>query len=98
MAEDEVIARLHAVADEYAPASDSDLEGELRAARAEIAQLKVAVDHRTVIGRAVGILMERYKLDAEAAFATLVRVSSTSNRRLYDLAKELIETGHARDL
>jgi hypothetical protein len=95
VAQDEVIARLHAVAHEYAPVTDEDLETKLRAARAEIAQLKVAVDHRTIIGRAVGILMERHHIDSDTAFTTLVRASSTTNRRLYDLAKELVETGRS---
>jgi AmiR/NasT family two-component response regulator len=42
------------------------------------------------IGQAVGILMERYDLDADRAFSVLVRMSSTENRKLLDTAGELV--------
>ena len=38
-----------------------------------IGHLVVALEHRTVIGQATGILMERYQLTSHAAFATLLR-------------------------
>ncbi len=37
--------------------------------------------------------MERYKIDADQAFAVLVRASQTSNRKLSDIAQELANTG-----
>jgi AmiR/NasT family two-component response regulator len=52
--------------------------------------LHVALDTRTVIGQAVGMLMERYNLEATAAFAVLKRVSMSANRKLRDVATELV--------
>jgi AmiR/NasT family two-component response regulator len=63
-----------------------DSDGEL------IAQLREAVEHRTVIGKALGILMERFELDDDEAFAYLARCSNEQNRKLYDVAVELVDT------
>ena len=63
------------------------------AASQDRADLRAAIDTRTVIGQATGILMERYGLDASKAFALLTRVSSQSNVRVRDLAQELVDTG-----
>lgn len=49
---------------------------------------------RDLIGQAKGILMERYKIDAQKAFTLLVRASQQSNTKLRDLATELADTGH----
>jgi GAF domain-containing protein len=51
-----------------------------------------AADARKVIGQAQGILMERYDLDAERAFAVLVRYSQDKNIKLREVARQLIET------
>lgn len=56
----------------------------------QVANLKVAMDTRTVIGQAQGILMERYGVDAERAFQVLRRVSS--HVKLRDVALELVTT------
>jgi hypothetical protein len=48
---------------------------------------------RDLIGQAKGILMERYQIDAQQAFALLVRASQHRNRKLRDLAAELTTTG-----
>lgn len=50
------------------------------AAAQEIGQLRVAIEGRTVIVQAEGILMERFGLSAREAFSALVRVSSVTNR------------------
>ena len=55
--------------------------------------LTTALSSRDLIGQAKGILMERYKVTAPQAFAMLVRVSSITNRRLVDIAEELVTTG-----
>ena len=60
----------------------------------EIAQLRVAVDGRTVIGQAQGILMERFQLDATQAFAVLARVSQERNLKVRHIAEELVATRH----
>lgn len=56
-------------------------------------QLRTAIDSRDVIGQAKGILMERHKIDALQAFALLTRASSTTNRKVIDIAEELSLTG-----
>ncbi|MBA4609557.1 GAF and ANTAR domain-containing protein [Aeromicrobium sp. Marseille-Q0843] len=48
-----------------------------------------ALAHRTVIGQAQGILMERYQLTPDQAFATLARVSQAQNRKLRHIALDL---------
>jgi AmiR/NasT family two-component response regulator len=47
---------------------------------------------RSVIDQAKGILMERYTLDADAAFAVLVRHSQHANRKLRSIAEELVSS------
>lgn len=55
--------------------------------------LNVGLLGRDVIGQAKGILMERYHIDAQAAFAVLMRISQSSNRKLRDIAATLAATG-----
>ena len=54
-----------------------------------IHQLTEAIEHRTVIGIALGILMERQGLTREAAFEQLRQRSQHQNRKLYDIACEV---------
>ena len=63
-----------------------------RAAR--ISDLESAIDARARVGIAVGMLVERFSIDPERAFGVLVRYSQTSNRKLRDIASELVDTGH----
>ena len=58
--------------------------------------LWAAVDARHVIGVAQGILMERYGLSQDRAFAVLKRHSQFTNRKLRALAVELVQTGTLR--
>jgi len=60
----------------------------------KITQLHTALDSRTVIGQAVGIIMERYGLDADRAFGVLGRLSSHSNVKLREVAVEVVSTRH----
>jgi ANTAR domain/GAF domain len=64
----------------------------LRSAQNE-QHLRAAMATRTLIGQAQGILMERYKMTAEQAFAVLSRVSQQTNVKLRDVAQRLIDTG-----
>lgn len=64
----------------------------------EIAGLQVALDTRTVLGQATGMIMERYGLTAEQAYAVLARLSSHGNRKIRDLAAEITTTGTAPGL
>lgn len=56
----------------------------------EIENLREAVESRGLIGRAVGILMERYRLDDARAFGFLVRLSQHENVKVRVLAEDLI--------
>jgi hypothetical protein len=58
-----------------------------------IAQLTMAVEHRTTIGIALGIVMQRFRIGEDEAFRYLRRLSSTSNRKLYALAEEIKRSG-----
>ena len=49
-----------------------------------------ALATRNLIGQAVGIVMERYKLDSDRAFAFLTRLSQTSNTKLHVIATALV--------
>jgi GAF domain-containing protein len=62
----------------------------LGSARRE-ARFQEAVDGRTRIGQAQGILMSMYQLNAEQAFAVLVRYSQQRNVKLRAVAEEVIE-------
>lgn len=52
--------------------------------------LSEALRSRQLIGQAVGIVMERYRLDPDRAFAFLVRVSQTGNIKLREVAAGII--------
>ncbi|WP_371400561.1 GAF and ANTAR domain-containing protein [Kribbella sp. NBC_00662] len=54
--------------------------------------LAQAVDARKLVGQAMGILMERYNLDGDQAFAVLRRYSQDTNTKLHTVALQLIET------
>jgi GAF domain-containing protein len=57
------------------------------------AHLREAMKSRATIEQAKGILMERHKLTAETAFDLLVKVSQEQNRKLRELADDLVSTG-----
>lgn len=57
-----------------------------------IDQYETALDSRTLIAQACGLVMERYDIDAVRAFALLTRISSTQNMKLRQVAVELIST------
>jgi GAF domain-containing protein len=58
----------------------------------EEASLRQAVDARKLVGQAQGILMERFSVDADRAFAILRRYSQDHNVKLRDVAQRLIDT------
>ena len=81
--------------------SDEDVvQGQTIAALAAVAlarsindeQLASALETRTTIGQAIGIVMERYQLDADHAFSALRRISSQDNLKLRDLAAQVVAT------
>jgi hypothetical protein len=79
-------------------AADQVVIDELRAdgivRHAEMEGLETALRSAREIGAAVGIVMERYGLDNAAAFAYLTRLSQADNRKLRDIAAELVAATH----
>ena len=65
----------------------------LDSAEVRAEHLERALQHSRDIGAAVGILMARYKLTQEQAFAALRRVSQDSNVKLYSVALEVVRSG-----
>ena len=59
----------------------------------ELAHLRIAMRSRAVIEQAKGVLMERYKISDERAFAVLTRTSQQSNVKLREVADQLVRTG-----
>jgi GAF domain-containing protein len=53
--------------------------------------LRAALLNRDVIGQAKGIIMERYDVDADAAFSTLKRVSQDQNMKLHEIARQVTQ-------
>lgn len=58
--------------------------------------LKTALRTRKLIGQAIGIVMERFELNEEMAFRYLVRLSSNSNVKLRDVARDLVAQANGR--
>lgn len=59
--------------------------------------LRQAIGARHLIGQAQGILMERYGLNTERAFAVLRRYSRHNNIKLRTVAERVISTGRLPD-
>jgi GAF domain-containing protein len=59
----------------------------------DLVSLQAALKSRAVIEQAKGVLMERFKLTGERAFAVLVRASQNHNVKLRDVAWHLVHTG-----
>lgn len=63
-----------------------------RVAALEIGNLRLAMQGRLVIGQAQGVLMANLDIDADRAFAFMIRVSSITNVKLRDVAAEIART------
>ncbi len=55
--------------------------------------LEAALGSREIIGQAQGILMERERVTADDAFAILRRASQHLNRKVREVAQDLVDTG-----
>jgi hypothetical protein len=69
----------------------------LAKAETEIATLTEALQSNRTIGIAIGILVERYDISPDVAFAYLRRISQDHNRKVRELAIELVSTGKLPD-
>ncbi len=78
-ADDKEVARLLAAHAAVAVASAREIEG-----------LRVAVDRRTTIGKALGIVMAQYGLTDDQAMSVLRRLSSHHNQKLFDVAAVVV--------
>jgi GAF domain-containing protein len=76
----------------YTAAALTNLDA-LQDARELAENLQRAMEFRSVIEQAKGILMERHKLTADQAFRLLAEASMHTNRRVRDLALNLVLTG-----
>jgi hypothetical protein len=56
----------------------------------EIRGLKDALETRALIGQAVGVVMQRYQMNDQRAFAFLTRLSSHRNVKLKQVATEIV--------
>lgn len=88
-----VLAEVHSRRPQLRPAPLSDQSVEVRALRSEIAQLKFALASNREIAAATGIVMARYLVTQPEAFDMLTRASQKMNRKLHDIALNVLETG-----
>ena len=62
-------------------------------ARSMAENLQLALETRAVIEQAKGVLIERYKVTPDHAFRLLALASMNANRKLRDVAHDLVRTG-----
>jgi GAF domain-containing protein len=95
------LGALNVYGDDVGVFSDESIfVGELLAQHASVAlfgseaeeQFDDALSTRDVIGQAKGIIMERFNVDAFAAFELLRRLSQESNTKLMDVARKVVRT------
>ncbi|MDQ1015305.1 ANTAR domain-containing protein [Streptomyces afghaniensis] len=83
------------------PAADGEPGPETaddRELRAEVTQLRRAMQTRPTIDLARGILMASFGLSPEGAWSVLVRTSQNTNTKLHHLARDLVGTVHGSTL
>src|SRR3954451_5294754 len=64
-----------------------------RSARDMADNLQAALESRAVIDQAKGVLIERHKLTPDQAFQLLAQASMNANRKVREIADELVRTG-----
>jgi AmiR/NasT family two-component response regulator len=82
LAADENTARLEVAVHRHA---------DMEALSGEVDRLESALERRAYIERAKGILMERHGIDDHAAFEILRKRARETNKRVIDLARQVIE-------
>jgi GAF domain-containing protein len=76
----------------YAAVALSNVDA-LQDARGQAEHLRVAMASRAAIEQAKGILIERHRLTPDQAFRLLAEASMRTNRKVRDLAEDLVRTG-----
>ncbi len=87
---DEVSSEAQALAQMFATHSSIAL-GHVKERQA----LHDGLQTRKLIGQAIGILMERYEMNEDRAFAFLVRASSHTNTKLRRVAQQIVDERNA---
>ena len=75
------------------PTPGSGCPEALEAARDQIDNLQIALQSSRRIGEAVGIIMAAAKITEDDAFQTLVRASQQQNRKVRQVADDVVEYG-----
>lgn len=70
-----------------------ECQGELKVAEEQVEHLRNALVSARRIGAAVGILMGTRRLTDDQAFELLCRASQHRNRKLREIAEEVMHTG-----
>lgn len=81
---------------EKAGSTESTSSHDLTVAQDRISNLENALVSSRIIGIAIGIVMERHKLESADAFHLLVQASQRANLKVRDLAEQLVYTGEIR--
>jgi len=68
-------------------------ETAVEAAEGQTASIRTALDSNRVIGTAIGIVMAGYRLTAAQGFQLLAKASKHSNRKLREIAAEVVDSG-----
>lgn len=71
----------------------AELHRRRQAARSDAGHLEVALQSSRRIGAAIGIIMERDRVPEDEAFARLRKASQDTNRKLRDVAEQIVLTG-----
>jgi hypothetical protein len=69
------------------------LRKQLREETARADNLMLALESSRVIGTAMGVVMERRRVTSADAFEVLRRVSMNRNRKLREVARDVVDTG-----
>ena len=76
--------------DPMVPEDHDEIKGEeIAALEQEVDGLKVALGSRTIIGKAMGVIMEREGVNETEAFETLKSMSQHTNVKLRDVAARI---------
>jgi AmiR/NasT family two-component response regulator len=70
---------------------EATVQPEIVALTDQVEQLRMALVSRETIGVAIGLLMYRYRLDRDAAFNVLRRLSSHRQLKLREVAQQMVD-------